>query len=389
MPASVSTPTPLTIGIDARAASDEPAGRGRLVRELLRALSAGDDPHRYRLYARHPWAALDERFSWVTVQQRDPLWHVITARQASRECDVFLSTNSYLTAWFTTVPTVLVVCDMVAFDRTLRPKLRSALIERLTLGIATRRSRAFLAISAATADELVKRFSRCAGSTVVALLGATPGLEPARPGSVPPADAREPLTDTLPPGGFVLAVGTLEPRKNLPRLVAAFARLAPTLQASHPLVVVGASGWSTGETMRALRSLGDRARILGYVTDAELWELYRRCTVFCYPSLAEGFGLPVLEAMAAGAAVVTSNVSSLPEVGGDAVEYADPLDVDAIASALRNVIENTGLRDQLRARAKQRAGEFTWAGFAQTTRGVLERAAAIHTSPSRWSRDNR
>jgi glycosyltransferase involved in cell wall biosynthesis len=388
VPASVSAVTPLTIGIDARAASDELAGRGRLVRELLRALSARDDPHTYRLYARHAWAALDERFSWVTVEERDPLWHVITARQASRECDVFLSTNSYLTAWFTTVPTVLVVCDMVAFDRALRPKLRSALIERLTLGIATRRSRAFLAISAATADELVKRFPRCASSTVVALLGATRGPEPAGPGPEPAPNAKRP-TDAVPPDGFVLAVGTLEPRKNLPRLVAAFARLAPALQASHPLVVVGASGWSTGETMRALRSLGDRARVVGYVSDTELWELYRRCTVFCYPSLAEGFGLPVLEAMAAGAAVVTSNVSSLPEVGGDAVEYADPLDVDAIADALRKVIEDTQLRDQLRARAKQRAGEFTWAGFAQTTREVLEHAAAIHTSPSRWSRNNR
>jgi alpha-1,3-rhamnosyl/mannosyltransferase len=339
------------------------------VRELLRALSARDDSHTYRLYAREPWGTLDDRFNWIAVHHRDPAWNLVTARLASRECDVFLSSNSYLTAWCTTVPTVVVVCDMVAFDHALRPRLRSALIERLTLGVATRRSRAFLAISAATADEFVKRFPRCAARTVVALLGANDGLN--ADGSVTECT----LPDAVPDSGFVLAVGTLEPRKNLPRLVAAFARLPPALQSAHPLVVVGASGWSSGETLRALRALGDRARVLGHVPDAVLWELYRRCSVFCYPSLAEGFGLPVLEAMAAGAAVVTSNVSSLPEVGGDAVEYADPRDVGSIATALRAVLEDERHRAALRARAAARAREFTWASFADTTIRVLEQAA--------------
>jgi alpha-1,3-rhamnosyl/mannosyltransferase len=172
---------------------------------------------------------------------------------------------------------------------------------------------------------------------------------------------------------FVLAVGTLEPRKNLPRLVQAFKRLPDELQIAHPLVVVGASGWQMGETLRALRSLGDRARILGYVDDADLAELYRRCAVFCYPSLGEGFGLPVLEAMAAGAAVVTSNVSSLPEVGGNAVEYADPRNVESIAAALRHVLDDAAYRSDLAARAVKRATQFSWAAFTQTTLDVLER----------------
>ncbi len=361
--------TQLTIGIDARAATEVPAGRGRLVRELLRALSERDDPHVYRLYARKEWGRLDDRFTWDLIAQRDPLWHLVAARRASRECDVFLSTNSYLTAWFTTVPTSLVICDMVAFDRSLRPRLRSALIERLTLGIATRRSASFIAISGATAGEFVKRFPRCTKRTIIALLGA----DEVRPKAG--AAAPDGLPDTVPDGGFVLAVGTLEPRKNLPALVAAFARLPTELQQAHPLVVVGAAGWSTGETLRALRSLGDRARVLGHVSDTVLWELYRRCTVFCYPSLAEGFGLPVLEAMTAGAAVVTSNVSSLPEVGGDAVEYADPRDVESIAAALARVLSDEARRTELREHAVLRAREFTWAAFAAATLETLERAA--------------
>ena len=145
----------------------------------------------------------------------------------------------------------------------------------------------------------------------------------------------------------MLAVGTLEPRKNLPRLVEAYRRLGGELAERHQLVVVGARGWQTGETLSALRSLGERCTMLGYVSDAALAELYRRCAVFCYPSLGEGFGLPVLEAMAAGAAVLTSNVSSLPEVGGEAVEYADPLDVESIAAGLERVLSDEPHRAEL------------------------------------------
>ena len=379
MPVASHPITPLTIGIDARAASDVPAGRGRVVRELLRELNARSDPHSYRLYARRPWGELDARFTWITVAHRDPLWHAAVARRASRECDVFLSTNSNVTVWFTTLPTVLIVYDLVAFDRSLAPNRRSAVIERLTLGVATRRAAAFLAISEATATALVARFPRCAGRTTVALLGTAAALAgTAREPGETVLDWSETSTEQPIGDGFVLAVGTLEPRKNLPRLVAAFRLLGADLQASHPLIVVGADGWQMAETLRSLHSLGDRARILGYVSDAELAALYRRCAVFCYPSLGEGFGLPVLEAMAVGAAVVTSNVSSLPEVGGDAVEYADPRDVESIAAALRRVLEDPTHRAELRARAVVRAAEFSWAEFAASTLGVLERAATAH-----------
>ncbi len=147
------------------------------------------------------------------------------------------------------------------------------------------------------------------------------------------------------------------------------------MQREHPLVVVGALGWETGQTLGALRSLGDRCTMLGYVSDAALAELYRRCAVFCYPSLGEGFGLPVLEAMAAGAAVLTSNVSSLPEVGGDAVDYVDPSDVSSIAAQLDRLLGDERARAELGRRARERAEQFTWARFAQITLDTLDAAA--------------
>ena len=127
--------------------------------------------------------------------------------------------------------------------------------------------------------------------------------------------------------------------------------------------------------MAALASLGDRCLTLGHVSDAALAELYRRCAVFCYPSLGEGFGLPVVEAMAAGAPVITSDVSSLPEVGGDAVAYVDPRDVDDIRRGLAHVLADPQAREVMARRGRERAARFTWAQFTQRTRRALEAAA--------------
>jgi len=359
----------LSIGIDARAGAEVPAGRGRVVRELLRALAARDDDgHRYVLYAREEWpdAELDRRFRWQMIGTRDPWWHLRTARQANRECDVFLSSNSYLTVWFLRIPGVPIVYDMTTFDSSMRPNRRSTIIERATLGLAVRRSSAFIAISQATADALTERFPRASGRTAVAPLGVAPALA----AQLDPIEAAK-----LPSPGFVLAVGTLEPRKNLPRLVEAYVRLPDELKDRHPLVVVGALGWETGQTLNALGSLGERCTVLGHVSDAALAELYRRCAIFCYPSLGEGFGLPVLEAMAARAAVLTSNVSSLPEVGGDAVAYADPRSVEDIEAKIRALLTDEPRRAALAERAWARAQTFSWADFAERVLSTLEQAA--------------
>jgi len=360
---------PLKIGIDARAAVEAGAGGGRVVRELLRALAARDDDnHRFLLYARQGWEEerLDERFQLRKIAAADPWWHLLAGRAATRECDVFLSTNSYLTVWFLRIPSVPIVYDLLAFEPAMHPRRRSALIERVTLGPAMRRSKAVIAISQATAEALAARHPRTANLTTVAPLGVAPTLS----GELDPAEAA-----TLPSAGFVLAVGTLEPRKNLPRLVDAYRALPVELQEAHPLVVVGALGWDTGDTLEALRSLGGRCRMLGYVSDAALAELYRRCAVFCFPSLGEGFGLPVLEAMAAGAAVLTSNCSSLPEVGGDAVAYADPTRIEDIAAQLKSLLEDEPRRSRLGEAARARARKFCWGAFAERVLRVLERAA--------------
>jgi glycosyltransferase involved in cell wall biosynthesis len=164
---------------------------------------------------------------------------------------------------------------------------------------------------------------------------------------------------------YVLSVCTLEPRKNLTRLVKSFATIAtnPDLKDVR-LVLVGAVGWKSEPLLASIRTAGvpsNRVAMLGHVPDEDLGALLTGASVFAYPSLYEGFGLPPLEAMQCGTPVITSNVSSLPEVVGDAAITVNPADETAIARALTDVLVNAELAADLRRRGLERAKAFTWA----------------------------
>jgi glycosyltransferase involved in cell wall biosynthesis len=177
---------------------------------------------------------------------------------------------------------------------------------------------------------------------------------------------------------FVLYVGALEPRKNLPTLLEAFAELRREFPRLH-LVVAGGRRWKSsglGPMVERLR-LQDRVHFIGYVAERELPALYRAASVFCFPSLAEGFGLPVLEAMACGTPVVCSGVSSLPEVAGDAVVFVDPTQPESIAYALRRVLTEPDLAAQMRQRGLERAALFTWERTAARTVEVYQQVLGL------------
>jgi glycosyltransferase involved in cell wall biosynthesis len=359
------------VGIDARAASEVPAGRGRVVRELLPALAKLDTPHRFRLYCRTPWdeVELGPAMEWVRVPLPDPFWHAATAVRASRGCEVFYSTNSYLTAWGLTIPSAVLVHDLIAFRTGAQPQRRAALIERATAGPAIRRAARLICNSHATEQDLLEVFPRARGKTAVVPLAAGSQFGASPPAEMVERAVRRHGLD----GGFVLAAGTLEPRKNLARLIQAHGRLPHDLANGYPLLVVGPVGWEHGAVMTAAKGRERTVLFAGHVPDDELAALYASCTVFCYPSLYEGFGLPVLEAMHAGAPTITSNVSSLPEVAGDAAVYVDPLDEDAIRDRLEQLLTSPTEREELSERGRRRARDFSWERTATGTLKELER----------------
>jgi glycosyltransferase involved in cell wall biosynthesis len=171
---------------------------------------------------------------------------------------------------------------------------------------------------------------------------------------------------------YVLTVSTIEPRKNLPNLVKAFSNISFKIE--HDLVIVGAYGWKNSELEEILSRLNDRSRIrfLGYVEPEDLPNLYNLAHVFVYPSLYEGFGMPPLEAMACGCAVITSDNSGLREVVDNSAIKIDPLNVEEIGEAILDVIRNESLRLQLINRGLERARRFTWESCARETLSVYE-----------------
>jgi glycosyltransferase involved in cell wall biosynthesis len=173
------------------------------------------------------------------------------------------------------------------------------------------------------------------------------------------------------PRPYILNVGTLEPRKNLEGLLRAFAR-ACQAGVPHTLVITGARGWGRSRLAPLPRELGiaDRVVFTGFVPDEDLPHLYAGADFFVYPSLYEGFGLPVLEAMASGTPVITSNLSSLPEVAGDAALLVDPRSEAELAGAMVRLAGEAGLGAALRVRGLDRAAEFSWRRTADETLAI-------------------
>lgn len=173
-------------------------------------------------------------------------------------------------------------------------------------------------------------------------------------------------------GEFWLGVGTIEPRKNYRLLIEAYRETGD----ERPLVIAGGKGWLESGIGEEATRAGTEGRIkfLGYVSDAELSVLYSSCLAFIYPSFYEGFGLPVLEAMSCGAAVIASNTSSLPEVGGDAALYMDPYSKESLKEKMLLLAGNQALLRELRAKAVEHAKKFSWDEAARITLKVYERA---------------
>ncbi|WP_310441886.1 glycosyltransferase family 1 protein [Sulfurimonas sp.] len=174
------------------------------------------------------------------------------------------------------------------------------------------------------------------------------------------------------PKKFLLFVGSIEPRKNLLFLLMAYNLLSREEKDELPLILVGFKGWENKEIMQEIEKNQEYIRYLGYITDTELAHIYNLATIFIYPSLYEGFGLPPLEAMACGTPVIVSNVASLPEVCADAALYIEPMDLQDIKDKILTLLGDEKLREELSKKSKAQAALFSWEKAAQEHFRVIE-----------------
>ena len=275
------------------------------------------------------------------------------------------------------VPTVLTVHDLIFYLFPEHHKPLNYWYLNLALPLYCHRATAIIAVSEASKRDLVRCWGLDPARITVVHEAADPRFRPASPAAIAAVRRRYGL-----PPRFLVTVGVIEPRKNLSRLLDALAILRRD-EDVH-LVIVGGKGWLTMGFFRKLESFAHRQAVTltGYVPDEDLPAVYGAATVCVQPSLYEGFGLPLLEAMACGVPVVCSRASSFPEVGGDAARYFDPTDVEGMAEAIRAVWRDEALRAEMRAQGLVQAARFSWARAARETIAVYERVLAGTVGPA-------
>ena len=374
----------MRVAIDARKLHD--FGIGTYTRNLLRHLARIDREHEYVLLCQQPDLGIGTQLgpNFRTVLEPSPNYsiqeqfHIPWVLHRERP-DVFHAPH-YVMPPAVRCRSIVTIHDCIhlMFPQYL-PNRAAFLYAKASMWSAARRSHRILTVSEASKRDIIRFFNIPAEKIVVVYnaiderFGITPSDE-----AIARVRERYQLDHR-----FVLYVGNIKPHKNLVRLVEAFDQLRARGFDDLTLLIIGDEISKLPALRRAVHShkLHKHVRFLGYLPDETLAVLYRLADVFVFPSLYEGFGLPPLEAMACGAPVVTSNVSSLPEVTGDAAVLVDPYDAASIADGTAQVLSDPALREKMRAKGIARARQFSWERSVSRTREIYLEVAGHVTAP--------
>ncbi len=377
------------IAIDAHAVGTGLAGNETYAANLVEALAEIDRENRYTLYVTRREAEERFRGRWPNfgVQRtlpHSPLVRIpLTLSFELRRRPVDLLHVQYTAPPLAPCPVVATIHDL-AFEHIPETfKRRSWMQMRLTVRRTARTAAHIITVSEYSRRDIIETYGVAPERVTVTPEAAAPHFRPASAEETARVRRKYGLE-----GEYVLAVGSIQPRKNLVRLLRAYAdlRRARAQDKLPKLVLVGKKAWLYGETLRAVEreNLRDHTIFTGYVPTADLPALYSAALCFVYPSYFEGFGLPPLEAMQCGTPVLTGNLTSLPEVVGDAGLSVNPFDESALAAALARLIDDPELRSTLRLKGFERARTFNWRETARMTLQAYHRATGGREGEEGW-----
>ncbi|UOF91483.1 glycosyltransferase family 4 protein [Fodinisporobacter ferrooxydans] len=365
----------MRIGVDARPLSGNRTGIGNYTLQLLLNLVNQENPHEYFLFA-HKEFDLPKELQClqkvIRTARSGTLWmqYGLPFLLEKYKIDLFWGPNYTIPLLhLSPIKTVLTIHDMVSFiyPKTL-PK-KTVLHNLYALPLYVKNADWVITDSNSTMYD-VQSFLGVNDDRISSLpLGVSESYFKKR------ANSKNVINSYgLIPNQFILYVGTIEPRKNLETIIKAYLEVNKKLEFLPDLVIIGKKGWGYDSFFDCVQSskLNTKIHILEYISDEDLACFYQEALMMIYPSLYEGFGLPVLEAMASGLPVITSNVSSLPEVVGDAGLLVNPYSVSELSNAICLLVYDGNLRNEISGKARRRASSFSWKNTANKTREIFD-----------------
>ncbi len=357
----------MQIGIDVHSAHQRTTGIGVYTQNLVAALRALDSDNRYILYG-------SDRPRNLRTLERIIRENAYLSVCSLRDGLDILHIPGYSAPLVSRGMLIVTVHDLIGMIYPENLALMSRFYWGTWLPMVVSRADTIIADSNNTKKDVMKLLGVREDKIRVIPLAADPKFHPVKD-ALALAQVKKRFNLEKP---FVLYVGAIEPRKNLIRVMEAWARVRSRTKVPHQLVITGFQAWAYREVSDLVQRLGIKRDVVftGYVRDEELPLLYNASELFIFPSLYEGFGMPVLEAMACGVPVLTSNTSSIPEVAGDAAIMVDPTDVEKMAQAIERALEDEVLRERLKQAGPKRAAQFSWEATARETLRVYSEKSA-------------
>lgn len=362
----------MKIAFDIRGIDGARGGKGIWTANVLRSVLNNDRENEYVLFTNRDWSNLYSHLPNVSVEKiwgGGLWWHWRFYRSLVKNgIDVLIATESYIVPFLHNPKKLkvgLVVHDLVAFKSPAKHQRRATFIERLTLKRAAKKSQWIFTVSEYTKKDLVAYYPKLKleEKTTVVYAGVRETFcRKFDANKIVEAQRRYNLDPD-----YMMMAGTLEPRKNIIGALTGYSMISPFNQQRYRFVIAGKKGWYYKKIFKAVQKLKlvGRVKFLEYIPDEDLAVLMQGAKIFLFPSFYEGFGLPILEAMQCGVPVLASRVSSIPELGVDAVHYADPNDPVDIADGITQLLDSEDYRRQLRDRGFEQVKNFSWGKTAK------------------------